>query len=177
MPRNVEIKASVADLAAVEERARAIATRGPVEIAQDDTFFRCASGRLKLREFGDGRGELIHYSRADESGPKPSDYIISATSDPEMLREALERALGTLGRVRKLRRLYLCERTRVHLDQVDGLGDFVELEVVLREGEAAESAEAEARRLMALLGIEESRLVRGAYLDLLAPTSAPPSSR
>jgi predicted adenylyl cyclase CyaB len=177
MPRNVEIKASVPDLAAVEARARAIATSGPVEIAQDDTFFNCASGRLKLREFGDGRGELIHYTRADDAGPKPSDYIISATADPEILRETLDRALGTIGRVRKLRRLYLCDRTRIHLDQVDGLGDFAELEVVLLEGEAVEDGEAEARRVMQALGIEASQLVQGAYLDLLRATSAPPSSR
>ena len=177
MPRNVEIKARVDDLAAIEVRARAIATSGPVEIAQDDTFFTCASGRLKLREFGDGRGELIHYARSDTAGPKPSDYLISATADPEVLRETLARALGAIGRVRKLRRLYLCDRTRIHLDQVDGLGDFVELEVVLREGETVEAAEAEARRIMDALGLEASRLVQGAYLDLLSLTSAPPSSR
>lgn len=168
MPRNVEVKAAVADLAAVEARARAIATQGPVEIAQDDTFFACAAGRLKLREFGDGRGELIHYSRSDEADPKPSDYIISATANPEILRETLGRALGTIGRVRKLRRLYLCDRTRIHLDQVDGLGDFVELEVVLAEGESVEAGQAEARRILEALGIDASRLVAGAYLDLLA---------
>jgi adenylate cyclase class IV len=177
VPRNVEVKAAVADLAAVEARARAIATEGPIEIAQDDTFFACASGRLKLREFGDGRGELIHYSRGDDTGPKPSDYIISATPDPEVLRETLGRALGTIGRVRKRRRLYLCDRTRIHLDQVDGLGDFVELEVVLGEGESVEAGESEARRILAALGIDASRLVAGAYLDLLRATSAPPSSR
>jgi predicted adenylyl cyclase CyaB len=177
VPRNVEVKAAVADLTAVEARARAIATQGPVEIAQDDTFFACRSGRLKLRDFGDGRGELIHYSRGDDTGPKPSDYVISATSDPGSLRETLGRALGTIGRVRKLRRLYLCDRTRIHLDRVDGLGDFVELEVVLAEGEGVEAGEAEARRLLEALGIETSRLVAGAYLDLQRATSAPPSSR
>ena len=67
MPRNVEIKARVDDLDAVEARARTIATRGPEEIFQDDTFFACDRGRLKLRDFGDGRGQLIHYRRADEA--------------------------------------------------------------------------------------------------------------
>lgn len=167
MARNVEIKARVADLAAVEARARAIATRGPEDIFQDDTFFHCARGRLKLRDFGDGTGQLIHYSRADEAGPKVSDYVLSPTAAPEALREALARAHGVLGRVVKRRRLYLVDRTRVHLDDVEGLGAFVELEVVLGEDEAKEAGDAVARELMANLGIAGAHLVTGAYLDLL----------
>ena len=168
MARNIEIKARVDDLAAVEARAAAIATEGPHELAQDDTFFACADGRLKLRQFGDGRGELIHYSRADASGPKLSDYRISPTHSPETLRETLTRALGTAGRVRKQRRLYIAGRTRIHLDDVEGLGTFVELEVVLSASDTLENGEAEAKRIMDALGIGASQLVRGAYVDLLA---------
>jgi predicted adenylyl cyclase CyaB len=169
MARNIEIKARVEDLAAVEDRARAIATSGPQDIAQDDTFFTCSRGRLKLREFADGTGQLIHYVRADESGPKTSDYVTSPTASPATLRESLARALGTVGRVRKRRRLYLLDRTRIHLDEVEGLGAFVELEVVLREGEGAESGSVEARRIMGLLGIDASQLVEGAYVDQAWP--------
>jgi adenylate cyclase class IV len=167
MPRNVEIKARVADLDAIERRARAIATHGPEEIFQDDTFFPCDRGRLKLRDFGDGRGQLIHYERADEAGPKLSDYSIASTADPASLRETLARASGIAGRVVKRRRLYLVDRTRVHLDQVEGLGAFVELEVVLRDAEAPEEGMAVARKLLEDLGIAEDQLVTGAYLDLL----------
>ncbi len=165
MARNIEIKARVRDLASIEDRARALATSGPVELAQDDTFFACAHGRLKLREFGDGTGELIHYFRPDDSGPKVSDYVISATANPQGLRESLTRALGTVGRVRKRRRLYHLDRTRIHLDEVEGLGAFVELEVVLRDGEGTEAGRAEASRIMGLLGIDDSQLVQGAYVD------------
>jgi len=164
--RNVEVKARVPDLADVEHRARAFATEGPVDLAQDDTFFACANGRLKLRQFGDGRGELIHYLRADDAGPKTSDYLITPTTAPESLRESLSRAFGAVGRVRKKRRLCIADRTRIHLDQVEDLGSFVELEVVLRDGETAESGTAVARRILALLGIAESQLVRGAYVDI-----------
>ena len=167
MSRNIEIKARVAGLGAVEERARAIATAGPEEILQDDTFFRCHDGRLKLREFADGHGELIHYRRPDAQGPKLSDSVISPVADPASLREALRRALGVLGRIRKRRLLYLHDRTRIHLDDVDGLGAFVELEVVLRAGETEGAGESEAHRIMALLGIAPGDLVEGAYLDLL----------
>jgi adenylate cyclase class IV len=168
MARNVEIKASVGDLAPVEARARAIATRGPEDLVQDDTFFRCASGRLKLREFGDGRGELIHYARADEAGPRVSDYSIAPTASPAELRATLARAFGILGRVTKRRRLYLVERTRIHLDSVDGLGAFVELEVVLRETESPQDGRVVAEEMMKRLGIGPEQLVTGAYLDLLA---------
>lgn len=168
LARNIEIKARVADLDAVEARARAIATRGPEDLVQDDTFFRCERGRLKLRELAPGVGQLIHYHRADASGPKMSDYVIAPTPDPAALREALARANGLLGRVVKRRRLYLVGRTRVHLDRVEGLGDFVELEVVLGDSESVEQGDAVARELMEKLGIEPSQLLSGAYLDLLA---------
>lgn len=174
--RNIEIKARVADLGGVEARARAIATHGPEDLFQDDTFFRCERGRLKLRDFGDGQGQLIHYERADASGPKLSDYVLSPTAAPASLREALARAHGVAGRVVKRRRVYLVDRTRVHLDTVEGLGTFVELEVVLRDGESPAAGEAVARGLMAALGIGASQLLTGAYLDLLAadPRQSPP---
>jgi predicted adenylyl cyclase CyaB len=165
--RNVEIKARVADLDAVEAKARAIATSGPEDIAQDDTFFRCTDGRLKLRVLAPGQGQLIHYSRADEAGPKVSDYVISPTASPDTLREALARAHGILGRVVKHRRLYLAGQTRVHLDRVEGLGSFVELEVVLDDSQSPEDGQAIARDVMARLGIAPAQLVTGAYLDLL----------
>ena len=168
MARNIEIKASVADLAPVEARARAIATRGPEDLFQDDTFFHCGNGRLKLREFADGRGELIHYRRADEAGPKVSDYSIAPVAAPAALRETLARAFGIAGRVVKRRRLYLAGRTRIHLDQVQDLGAFAELEVVLDDAESLQEGEAVADELMARLGIGRERLVTGSYLDLLA---------
>jgi predicted adenylyl cyclase CyaB len=166
MSRNVEIKARVADLASVEALARRIATEGPTEISQDDTFFRCANGRLKLRELSPVEGQLIYYSRPDVTGPKVSDYWISETGSPAAMRETLARALGIAGRVRKLRRLYLADRTRIHLDEVEGVGSFVELEVVLAEGESAAQGVETARRVMKQLGVEESQLVEGAYVDL-----------
>ncbi len=170
MPRNIEIKARLGSglaMADVAARTAALATDGPREIIQDDTFFRCDSGRLKLRAFADGRGELIYYRRADAAGPKESFYTIAPVEDPDALRRALALALGAVGRVRKHRTLYLVGRTRVHLDRVEGLGEYLELEVVLRDDETAEAGEAEAHALMGALGIAPAQLVEGAYLDLL----------
>lgn len=167
MPRNVEVKVRVRDLDAVEARARGLATQGPEQLEQDDTFFACAHGRLKLREFADGTGELIHYARADSPGSKVSDYVIAAAADPAALREALSRGCGELGRVRKSRKLWLIGRTRVHLDRVEGLGDFVELEVVLATDEPEAAGHAVAAELLRALGLAESPRVAGAYFDLL----------
>jgi predicted adenylyl cyclase CyaB len=167
MPRNVEIKARVADPQAVAERAARVSDGGPWTIEQDDAFFACEQGRLKLRDFGDGRGELIYYRRADLSGPGRSEYRITPTADPAGLRGLLGEALGAAGRVRKRRVLYRAGRTRIHLDRVEGLGDFVELEVVLEEDEDEAAGVVEARALMSALGIAEADLVDVAYVDLL----------
>jgi len=168
MARNIEIKARIESVEALEPIAATLATEGPIGIAQDDTFFRCPGGRLKLRVFFPTECELIFYRRADQLGPKESFYIRSPTSSPETLREALSLAYGQVGRVVKRRTLYLVGRTRVHLDRVEGLGDFLELEVVLEEGEPSEIGVREARALMSQLGIEPSALIETAYVDLLA---------
>ena len=167
MARNIEIKARVADMDALAARAAAIADSGPVDIPQDDTFFRCDNGRLKLRTYADGSGELIFYRRADQGGPKESFYVLAPTAAPDALREALTLANGQAGRVVKHRTVFLVGRTRVHLDRVEGLGDFMELEVVLAEDEPPEAGVHEAHELMARLQIPADCLVEGAYHDLL----------
>jgi adenylate cyclase class IV len=167
MARNVEVKARIASVEALLSRARALADGPEERIEQDDTFFACAHGRLKLRDFGDGCGELIHYERADAEGPKLSDYVRAPTSDPAALREALARAHGVVGRVRKSRWLLMAGATRIHLDRVEDLGDFMELEVVLRDDQSVADGEAIAESLMAQLGIGDDQRLAGAYLDLL----------
>ena len=119
------------------------------------------------------RGYLEHlpaiYRRSDAAGPKESQYFRSPTSAVASLREALARGYGEIGRVRKHRTLYMVGRTRVHLDEVEGLGAFLELEVVLADGEPAQAGIGEAQDLMARLGIAPSALVPGAYIDLARP--------
>ena len=168
MPRNVEVKARIESVNALKPAAARIADDGPVEIAQDDTFFQCRSGRLKLRTISSDSGELIYYLRADQLGPKESFYLRSQTSTPAILRESLSLAYGEAGRVRKLRTLFIVGRTRIHLDVVETLGHFLELEVVLGADESIEEGIAEANRVMELLGVQRSQLIEGAYVDLLS---------
>ncbi len=167
MARNIEIKARIDSIDALLPAGTALADRGPIEIAQDDTFFLCHNGRLKLRAFANGSGELIFYRRADVAGPKESFYVLTPTAAPDSLRQALLLACGQAGRVIKQRTLYFAGRTRIHLDRVEGLGEFLELEVVLAEDESAEAGMREAHGLLAALGISAERLVEGAYVDLL----------
>ena len=167
MPKNVEIKARIESVDTLLPRVRAIADSGPTELFQDDTFFSCPNGRLKLRAFSESAGELIFYQRPDVAGPKESFYVISPTASPDSLREALSLAYDASGRVRKHRTLFLAGHTRIHLDRVDGLGHFLELEVVLAEGESTETGMGIARELLATLGISPQQLIEGAYVDLL----------
>jgi predicted adenylyl cyclase CyaB len=172
MPHNIEIKARIHSVESLTPKAASLANEGPIEIAQDDTFFECEAGRLKLRTFSADQGELIFYRRASQHGPKESFYQRSSTGTPDTLRECLSLAYGQAGRVRKQRTLFLVGRTRIHLDRVEGLGHFLELEVVLADGDSVEAGVREANELMQKLGVEPSQLVEGAYVDLLAHKGA-----
>ncbi|MEF3074242.1 class IV adenylate cyclase [Methylobacter sp. Wu1] len=110
----------------------------------------------------------MFYQRPDSAGPKESFYVISPTSSPDTLRQALSLAYGESGHVRKHRTLFLVGRTRVHLDKVERLGNFLELEVILAEGEPIEAGVSVAHELMEKLSVSPYQLVEEAYVDLLA---------
>jgi predicted adenylyl cyclase CyaB len=157
----------VRDLAALRKRVVEVSTSGPELLVQRDTFYTVLHGRLKLREFGDGTAELIYYQRPDQAGPKTSKYIRTQISDPASTRELLGQALETKAVVSKQRELFLAGRTRIHLDEVDGLGTFMELEVVLTEGETDSDGERIASLLMEQLDVRQEDLIAQAYVDLL----------
>ncbi|MBE0635453.1 class IV adenylate cyclase [Candidatus Bipolaricaulota bacterium] len=167
MPRNVEIKARVDDFEALRARAEALSDTPVQIIEQLDTFYITPRGRLKLRVLAPDRCELIQYTRADDSSAKTSAYEIVRSDDPAAFSRILESALPIRGVVTKRRFLYLIGQTRVHLDEVEGLGTFMELEVVLTKGQTTQYGAAIAEELMAKLGIEEEDLISGAYIDLL----------
>ncbi|MGB3563562.1 MAG: class IV adenylate cyclase [Thermoanaerobaculia bacterium] len=167
MGRNVEIKARVDDLEALRKRVEGLADSGPSTVEQKDTFFRSRHGRLKLREMSDGVAELIYYARADTAEPIESNYLKVPCPEPAAIRQALASALGARGQVCKQRAIYLCGPTRIHLDSVAGLGDFVELEVVLAAEGGIEDGISVAHSLMAKLGIDPDDLVEESYIDLI----------
>jgi predicted adenylyl cyclase CyaB len=173
MNRNVEIKASVGSLAVIRDRVKVLADDGPYVLEQVDTFFASPGGRLKLRQLvGSAEAALIYYERPDCTGPKESHYVVHRTQDAANLEIALSRAIGVRGTVRKRREVFLIGQTRVHLDDVEGLGVFVELEVVLRPEQDPAEGIAITTGLMERLGIPSDPLVDHAYIDLLLARKA-----
>ncbi|KAI4462509.1 hypothetical protein MML48_4g00002579 [Holotrichia oblita] len=167
--RNIEIKAKVSDIEELRSKVKILSKSEGTIIKQNDTFYVSSKGRLKLRRFENGDAELIFYDRPDTEGPKLSSYEKSSiTSDSvSSLDAVLSQALGVNGIVKKTRHLFLVGQTRVHIDQVENLGDFMELEVVLNEDQSVEEGQEIAMSLMKSLGIEESDLLSGAYKDLM----------
>ncbi len=167
MARNVELKARLDNFNQQLEIAARLSSQTGETIVQHDVFFHCHMGRLKLRILAPERGQLIAYQRPDQSGPKTSEYFITETTEPDKLRETLAGALGECAEVKKTRLLFLVGRTRIHLDRVETLGDFLELEVVLSEDDDITQGQAEAKQLLVELQVDPAALIDCAYVDLL----------
>ncbi len=167
MGTNVEIKARVKNTDRLRCRIEAISDAPCVELWQEDVFFTVPNGRLKLRSGSSEYGELIYYEREDAIDPKPSRYLLAKTTDPAALQAVLTTALGFRGSVRKRRSLYRVGGTRIHLDKVEGLGTYLELEVVLDQEGSVEEGRKIALDLMRDLDVDPADLLSGAYIDLL----------
>lgn len=155
---------------APEATARACAALGAADhgvLRQRDTYFAAASGRLKLREhLDDGRAELIAYDRPETAAVRASRY--RRLDVPPALHGVLATALGVVGVVEKTRRLFLYEHVRIHLDEVAGLGAFVELEAVQPGGAAAADGDPALERAIDALGLRGREAVAGGYLELVS---------
>jgi len=167
MGRNVEIKARVPEPERLRKRVEALADGPAVVLDQEDIFFHAPRGRVKLRTFPDGHGELIAYERPDRPGATLSNYHIYRTDNPDGLKSFLTEALGARGVVRKRRLLYRVGQTRVHLDDVERLGTFLELETVLTDDQSEEEGEKIAAEILATLDVPDDVRVECAYIDLL----------
>jgi predicted adenylyl cyclase CyaB len=166
MACNVEIKLHLRNPTAVLSAAARLSHTGARVLEQVDVFFAVPSGRLKLRTIRDEHCELIAYHRADRPGPRTSVYEIVPVNDGPGLHRVLGAALGERVVVRKTRRLFLAGQTRIHVDDVEGLGTFLELEVVLRADQDATEGSEVLRGVLDRLGAEGEE-VEGAYADLL----------
>jgi predicted adenylyl cyclase CyaB len=165
---NLEIKARCADL----DAARAVAERlGAVRLGLDrqrDTYFATREGRLKLRESSLSGGQLIAYLRPDRPGARRSDYRVVPVEDAASLRALLARLLGVHRVVTKQREIWLLENVRIHLDRVEGLGTFLELEAVFDGTAEAEAAQqTKVARLLRELGISRADLIATSYEALV----------
>ncbi len=165
---NVELKARDPDPAATAARCLALGAEDRGLLVQRDTYFAATRGRLKLREHERGGAELIAYQRPDAYEAEHSAYVLAPASEPAGLREALDAALGTVVVVAKRRRLFVWEDVRIHLDEVERLGSFVELEALLGPGlNDPTTAHEKVARLREELAIDDGALVERGYADLL----------
>src|SRR5579862_912073 len=148
--QNLEAKFKLADLDQSRKRAESIGYEFRATLEQCDTFFRVREGKLKIREEASGAW-LIYYGREDSHDLKLSNYEIVPIGEPAKFREMMTRALGTIATVRKSRILMMREHVRLHLDRVEGLGDFGEIEAMLGESGDLEHSRPVVEELLRVL--------------------------
>ena len=165
--RNIELKARCPDLHVVRRALQLLDARHARTMNQLDTYFPVPHGRLKLREIDSVAAELIWYDRPDTTEFKSSLYHVVAVPDPALLKATLIAANGLRGQVRKTRDLWLFHNVRIHLDNVDNLGDFIEFEAVMRDEISDEPSQARLHQLKAALQIRPGDIERASYSDLL----------
>jgi len=164
---NLELKARVADLLQARAVARQLTTRPLEELVQLDTYFQCATGRFKLRQFDLERGQLIWYQRASQQQAKSSYYKLLDISRPEEMKNLLAITLGIRVVVQKQREVYFYQNVRIHLDQVQSLGTFLEFEAVLEDADQVPEGQQQLDFLCRQFSIEDKDLLEGSYAEML----------
>lgn len=163
--KNLELKARIADAEAAEALARRLGAEDGGLLRQVDTYFNAPHGRLKLREINGLEAQLIAYDRPEDEAQRYSQFRVVSVSDPAGMKALLSEALGLRGTVAKRRHLYLWNDCRIHVDQVEGLGDFLEFEV-LSQGNACSDWD-RMEVLMLHFGLRDQDAIRASYSDLL----------
>jgi adenylate cyclase, class 2 len=179
MPRNIELKARLHDLPAARRTAAALATQPGFVEHQVDTYFHCPGGRLKLREIEGEGARLVAYLRPDNAAAKGSDYVLVPISDPAELKRGLAATLGIRAVVDKRREIFLVDNVRIHLDEVAGLGTFLEFEAVLGPSSAGRLVDDDAGRaqladLRRRFGLRDADLLSGSYGEMFVAAATPP---
>ncbi len=170
----VELKARVDSPTEIERRLRSSGARFRTTLRQRDVYFRRVRGRLKLRVQRPGRDQLVWYDRPDVADTKESRIVLTALPPDHGLEPVLSSALGIRVVVTKVRNVYEWKGTRVHVDDVEGLGTYLEFERTMEPDALPASAHSELRAMLAQLGIPAGALERGSYSDLLASRDSHP---
>jgi adenylate cyclase class 2 len=164
MPRNLELKASVSSGELTRGLAYRCGARFQGILLQVDTYFCVPHGRLKLRETIGQGAELIFYERPETKSERWSTYSTVSVPDPGALKQQLASALGVLVEVKKKRELFLLEGTRIHIDEVEGLGAFLEFEIPVRDEDGASR---QMKFLREQFAIKDESIFMPSYSDLI----------
>ncbi len=164
--RNIELKARVKSLDEARQTAERVATQRLGIQRQVDTYFHCATGRLKLREIDGQSAQLIWYARPDRAEARGSEYYLFEVHDPSLLKRMLESGLGIRQIVAKQREIFLFHNVRIHLDDVERLGSYLEFEAVLGPGHGEEQGVRRVAFLRDAFQLADDDLLSGSYADL-----------
>lgn len=164
MRLNLELKASIPSIELARTSARLCGAELHGILLQVDTYFRVLHGRLKLREIAGDHSELIYYERPDTSLERWSSYSTVQVTEPGALKEQLASALGVRVVVKKRRELFLLDETRIHLDEVEQLGTYLEFEIPVRDKREAAS---EMKFLREQFEIDDGSIFTASYSDLI----------
>lgn len=164
MRLNLELKASIPSIDLARTAARRCGAEFSGVLVQEDTYFRVPRGRLKLREIAGDRSELIYYERPDTSHERWSSYSTVPIVEPGGLKEQLSSALGVRVIVKKRRELFLLDETRIHLDEVEELGTYLEFEIPVRDQLEAYS---QMKFLREQFEVDDGSIFTGSYSDLI----------
>ena len=166
---NFEVKARTSRLGAIRRWLLANHAEFRGVDVQTDTYFHLpeSRGRLKLRE-GNIENSLIHYRRPDNPEARVSDVALAPAADPASLKGVLERALGVLTIVRKKREIYFIGNVKFHLDELEGIGQFVEIEAIATGSHAGiETLKEQCLYYMDAWGIGTGDIAAESYSDMV----------
>lgn len=166
---NVEIKARCADPVAIRNYLLTQHAEFKGVDEQTDTYFNVLHGRLKLRE-GRIENNLIQYNRPNQAGPKNSDFKLVKVADAAGLKAALTASLGIKVVVQKKREIYFIDNVKFHVDEVPGLGSFMEIEagnIGAGAGLGQAALLQQCQYYMQQLGIRNEDLIQVSYSDML----------
>lgn len=165
--KNIEFKAKVEALEQYEEKLKGL---NPLFIGLDhqiDTYFNVPHGRLKLRE-GNIENTLINYHRADTADAKLSEIILYQHMPDKALKEILKLQLGIKAVVDKKRKIYFINNTKFHFDEVEGLGTFIEVEVIDKDGSLdIDDMKQDCDHYFRFFNLSKEQLVDRSYSDLV----------
>ena len=165
--KNIEFKAKVESLETYEEKLK---TLNPLFVGLDhqvDTYFNVPNGRLKLRE-GNIENALINYNRAKPADAKLSDIILYQHKPDAALKQILQLQLGVKAVVDKQRKIYFINNVKFHFDQVQGLGTFLEVEVIDEKGNLSiDEMKKDCDHYFQFFGLSQNQLVDRSYSDLI----------
>ena len=167
MARNIEFKASINDFDDMVYKVQRLTNKTPEFLDQKDVFYITKNGRLKLRSCSESTPELIFYFRKDTQLPKLSRYYRFGVKHYSLIYTLFNHILGIKGVVQKRRCVFLKDNVRFHIDKVNQLGDFMEIEYIMRKTESQDSALSKVNKMMEALGIKKEMLINCSYGDLI----------